>query len=94
MVVLEVLGVGLWAVLGLVGAWWLVTGRRFIFGLPKGMKEGWPMRVMGLAYFLVAVFLIYQAFHGSFSPEVQTPHLSDECRFGPRLGGNTVRGED
>ena len=27
------------------------------------------MRVMGLAYFLLAAFLIYQAFHGSFSPE-------------------------
>jgi len=68
-VVLEVLGVGLWAVLGLAGAFWLLTGRKLIFGLPKGMKEGWPMRVMGLAYFLLAAFLIYQAFHGSFSPE-------------------------
>ena len=66
---LEVLGVGLLAVLGLAGAFWLLTGRKLIFGLPKGLKEGWPMRVMGLAYFLLAAFLIYQAFHGSFSPE-------------------------
>jgi hypothetical protein len=68
-ILLEVLGVGLWAVLGLAGFWWLVTGRKTIYGLPKGMKEGWPMRVMGLTYFLLAAFLIYQAFHGSFSPQ-------------------------
>jgi hypothetical protein len=67
-VVLEVLGVGLWAVLGVGGAWWLMTGRR-LFGLPKGRWEGWPLRVMGLAYVLLAVFLIYQALHGSFAPE-------------------------
>jgi hypothetical protein len=66
---IEVLGVGLWAVLGLAGSWWLLTGRKTIYGLPKGMKEGWPLRVMGLAYVLVALFLIYQAFHGSFAAE-------------------------
>jgi hypothetical protein len=65
-VVLEVLGVGLWAVLGLAGAWWLVTGGKMIYGLPKGMKKGWPMRVTGLVYVLLAGYLIYQAFHGSF----------------------------
>jgi len=67
-VVLELLGVGLWAVLGLGGVWWLMTGRRLI-GLPNGQWKGWPLRVMGLAYVLLAVFLIYQAFHGSFAPE-------------------------
>jgi len=65
MIVLEVLGVGLWAVLGLGGAWWLVTGRR-LAGLPKALREGWPMRVMGLAYVLFAVLLISQVFHGTF----------------------------
>lgn len=65
MVVLEVLGVGLWAVLGLGGVWWLMTGRR-LFGLPKGQWEGWPLRVMGLAYVLLAAFLINQVFHGTF----------------------------
>ena len=49
MIVLEVLGVGLWSVLGLAGAGWLLTGRKTIYGLPKGLKEGWPLRVMGLA---------------------------------------------
>jgi hypothetical protein len=64
-VVLEVLGVGLWAALGLGGAWWLLTGRRLV-GLPKGYREGWPMRVMGLAYVLMAAYLIYQVFRGTF----------------------------
>jgi hypothetical protein len=64
-VVLEVLGVGLWAVLGLGGAWWLVTGRRLV-GIPKGYREGWPMRVMGLAYVLMAAYLILQVFRGTF----------------------------
>ena len=68
MVVLEILGVGLWAVLGLGGAWWLVTGRR-LAGVPRGYREGWPLRVMGLAYVLLAMFLIYQVFQGSFAPE-------------------------
>jgi hypothetical protein len=64
-VVLEVLGVGLWAVLGLGGVWWLMTGRR-LFGLPKGQWVGWPLRVMGLAYVLLAAFLINQVFRGTF----------------------------
>jgi hypothetical protein len=65
MIVLQVLGVGLWAVLGLGGIWWLLTGRR-LFGIPKGYREGWPLRVMGLAYVLLAAYLINQAFHGTF----------------------------
>jgi hypothetical protein len=65
MVVLEVLGFGLWSALGLAGVWWLLTGRR-LAGLPKGYREGWPMRVMGLAYVLLATFLIYEVLHGSF----------------------------
>jgi hypothetical protein len=68
-ILIEVFGVGLWAVLGLAGSWWLLTGRKTIYGLPKGVKEGWLLRVMGLGYFLVAVFLIYQAFHGSFAAD-------------------------
>lgn len=68
MIVLQVLGVGLWTVLGLGGVWWLSTGRT-LFGLPKGRWKGSYLRVMGLAYVLLAVFLIYQVFHGSFAPE-------------------------
>jgi drug/metabolite transporter (DMT)-like permease len=68
-VVVEMLGVGLWALLGLAGAWWLVTGRKLIYDLPRGIKEGRFLRVMGLAYVLLAAFLIYMALHGSFSAE-------------------------
>jgi hypothetical protein len=67
--VLEVMGIALWSVLGLGGAWLLLTGRRTIFGLPKGIREGWRLRVFGLLYFLLAAFLIFQASRGSFSPE-------------------------
>ena len=66
MVLLEVLGVGLWAALGLAGAWWLVTGRKMFYGPPNGMREGWGLRVMGLAYVLLATYLIYQAVRGTF----------------------------
>ena len=63
------LGIALWSVLGIGGAWLLLTGHRTIFGLPKGIREGWRLRLFGLLYFLVAAFLIYQASRGSFSPE-------------------------
>jgi hypothetical protein len=68
-VVLEVLGVALWSVLGLAGAWLLLTGRKMVFGLPKSPREGWPLRAFGLAYLLLAMFLIYQESRGSFSPD-------------------------
>lgn len=66
---IEVLGVGLWAVLGLAGAWLLLTGRKTIYALPRGIPEGWPLRVWGAAYLALAAFLVYQAFHGSFNPD-------------------------
>lgn len=69
MVALEVLGVTLWSVLGVAGAWLLLTGRRMVYGLPKSPREGWPLRAFGLAYLLLAAFLIFQAFHGSFSAD-------------------------
>jgi hypothetical protein len=69
MVVLEVFGVALWAVLGLLGAWLLGTGRKSLFGLTVGTREGWPARVLGLAYVLLAGFLIYQVFHGYFAAD-------------------------
>jgi len=63
------MGIAVWSVLGLGGAWLLLTGRRTIFGLPKGIREGWRLRLFGLLYFLIAAFLIFQASRGSFSPE-------------------------
>jgi hypothetical protein len=67
--VLEALGIALWSVLGLGGVWLLLTGRRTIFGLPKGIREGWRLRMFGALYFLIAAFLIFQASRGSFSPD-------------------------
>ncbi len=69
MVVLEVLALALWIPLGVVGVWLLATGR-MIFGLPKGLKEGWQLRVFGLAYSLMAGYLSYRAVHdGTFSAD-------------------------
>ena len=62
---LHLLGLALWLVLGAFGAGLLVTGRRTIFGLPKGIREGWPLRVMGLAYCVVAALLVSQLLKGT-----------------------------
>ena len=67
--VLRLLGLGLWLFLGVVGAWLLFTGRRIIFGLPKGLKEGLPLRLFGLVYLAAAVWLTYRLVQGSFAPE-------------------------
>jgi hypothetical protein len=69
MLLLEAMGIALWSVLGLGGVWLLLTGRRTIFGLPKGIREGWRLRAFGALYFLFAAFLIFQASRGSFSPD-------------------------
>lgn len=67
---LELLALALWIPLGVAGVLLLATGRRTIFGLPKGLKEGWQLRVFGLAYSLMAGYLIYRAIHdGSFSAD-------------------------
>ena len=69
MVVLEVLALALWIPLGVAGVWLLATGRK-ILGLPKWLKEGWQLRVFGLAYFVIAGYLTYRAIHdGSFSAD-------------------------
>ncbi len=69
MVALEVLALALWIPLGVAGVWLLATGR-LIFGLPKWLKEGWRLRVFGLAYFVIAGYLTYRAIHdGSFSAD-------------------------
>jgi hypothetical protein len=68
-VILEVLALALWIPLGVAGVWLLATGR-MIFGLPKWLKEGWQLRVFGLAYFVMAGYLTYRAIHdGSFSAD-------------------------
>jgi hypothetical protein len=62
----EGLGVLLWAALGLVGAWSLVTGHKMAGGLPRGIKEGWGLRVFGGAYLMMGALMIYEASQGSF----------------------------
>ena len=66
---LQVMGIALWAALGVIGAWLLVTGRPLL-GLPNWVKKGWPLRTFGLVYFLGAAFLIYEtAVNRSFAPD-------------------------
>jgi hypothetical protein len=68
--VLELLALALWIPLGVFGLWLLVTGRPMFFELPKGLKEGWQLRVFGLAYLVMAGYLTYRAIHdGSFSAD-------------------------
>jgi cobalamin synthase len=65
----QVLGLALWGTVGVIGAWLLVTGRHVFFGLTIGPREGWQLRVLGLAYLVGGAFLAYRAAQGSFSPE-------------------------
>ena len=61
----ELIGLLLWLVLGLAGAWLLVTGRKMVFGLPGDFREGWPVRVFGLAWVLMAAFVTYERYLAS-----------------------------
>jgi hypothetical protein len=58
---IEALALVLWIPLGLIGLWLLMTGRKMIYGLPKGLKEGWQLRVFGLAYVLMTGYISYRA---------------------------------
>jgi hypothetical protein len=49
-------GVTIWLAIGAGGAWLLLTGRRFFFGFPMGLKEGRQMRWFGLVYLAAAVY--------------------------------------
>jgi hypothetical protein len=61
----ELIGLLLWLVLGLAGAWLLVTGRKMVFGLPGDFREGWPVRVFGLTWVLMAAFVTYERYRAS-----------------------------
>ena len=67
--VLRLLGLVLWLFVAVAGAWLLLTGRHVIFGLPKGIRDGWPMRMFGLVYFLAGTYFSYRVIQGSFTPE-------------------------
>ena|ERR1700674_2203921 len=66
---LRVLAFVLWLFVAIVGAWLLLTGRHVIFGLPKGIRDGWPMRMFGLVYFLAGTYFSFRVIQGSFTPE-------------------------
>jgi hypothetical protein len=61
--VFELLALVMYVPLAVAGLWLLVTGRRMIFGLPKGMKEGWQLRAFGAVYVLGSSWVIYRAIH-------------------------------
>jgi hypothetical protein len=65
----QLLGLVLWGLVAITGAWLLVTGRHLFLRLPIGAGEGWPLRAFGLTYLVAGTFLAYRAFQGSFSPE-------------------------
>jgi predicted membrane metal-binding protein len=52
----ELIGIGLWVFVGVAALWMLVTGRKIVFGLPRDYREGWPVRVFGLAELLLGLF--------------------------------------
>jgi hypothetical protein len=67
--VLRLLGLVLWLFVAVAGAWLLITGRQVIFGLPKGINDGWPMRLFGLVYCLAGTYFTYRVIQGTFTPE-------------------------
>jgi len=67
---LELLALAYWIPLGVFGLWLLATGRRPFFGLAKGLKEGWPLRVFGLVYVVLPGYFMYRAIHDrSYAPD-------------------------
>ena len=65
---LQVLGVALWVVFGLAGAWMLVTGHGTVFGLRAGFDDPLLRRLFGLVSVVVAAFFLHSFSAGSFSP--------------------------
>jgi hypothetical protein len=65
----QVLGLALWGLVGVAGAWFLVTGHEVFLGLPIGPRKGWQTRVFGLFCCTAGTFFAYRAILGSFSPE-------------------------
>jgi hypothetical protein len=59
------IGIGLWAVIGVGGVWMLITGRKIVFGLPRDSREGWPVRAFGLAELLLGIFVWVEAYRVS-----------------------------
>lgn len=68
-VALQVLGVVPWLVLGLIGAALLITGRRVVFGIEIGPRDGWLARLLGLLYCVVSGYFAYRAILGQLQVE-------------------------
>ena len=56
------IGLVIWLLLGLAGAWLLIAGRKMAFGLPRDFREGWPVRAFGLAYVSMAALVGYEGY--------------------------------
>jgi hypothetical protein len=67
-VALELLGLAPCMVMGVLGYALLVTGRKLRFGIPAGIREGWPLRVFGLVYLMAGLFFASRVIQGSFEP--------------------------
>jgi hypothetical protein len=66
---LRVVALILWLSVAVFGSWLLLTGRHVIFGLPKGIRDGWPMRMFGLVYCAAGAYFSFSVIQGSFTPE-------------------------
>jgi hypothetical protein len=64
---LEILGVALWLVFALAGAWLLVTGRDMFFGMPLGFSDVRLRRLFGLVWVLAGAFFSVRVAQGSVS---------------------------
>ena len=62
---LELLGLIPSLTMGVLGSALLLTGRRLRFGLPYGIREGWPLRVFGLVYFAAGIYFTSRVVQGS-----------------------------
>jgi hypothetical protein len=52
-------------IMGVLGYALLVTGRRLRFGIPLGIREGWPLRLFGLAYLAAGIYFTSTFVQGS-----------------------------
>ena len=58
-----------WVAVFVFGAWLAATGRRPISWLPEGVREGWRLRLYGLACCGLVGFFIYRSSVDGFSSE-------------------------
>jgi hypothetical protein len=62
---LELLGLIPSLTMGVLGSALLLTGRRLRFGLPFGIREGWPLRLFGLVFFAAGIYFTSRVVQGS-----------------------------